>query len=79
MHYLMVCLLRGYFTKTLVIIDEIFVNYLNKPELKWDEFLSPISETCQPKHTVKFVAKNTETILGYESKYFYSTIHFKLN
>lgn len=47
-HQLMSCLMSGYFTGTLVIIDQIFDNYLYNSSHKWDHYFSPISDSCQP-------------------------------
>jgi hypothetical protein len=52
---LRLCLTKGYYTKTLVIIKAIFNNYLDASNKKWDEFISPISETCQPNHLFNYI------------------------
>ncbi len=69
-HSLMTCLLNGYYRKTLVVIDEIFVNYLGQTNLTWDQFISPISETCQPNHRFKykFNELNQEAVIGRDCK-----------
>jgi len=65
-HGLVTCLLRGYYTKTLVVIDNIFVNYLENSNSTWDQFISPISETCQPNHTVKYDIKDQSSVISYD-------------
>jgi len=62
-HSLMTCLLVGYYTKTLVVIDQVFSNYLNGSNSTWDQFISPISETCQQNHTIKYAIKNKKSII----------------
>ncbi len=51
---LMLSLVNGYYTKTLVVIKQIFTNDLGKSNKKWDEFILPISETCQPNHLLEY-------------------------
>ncbi len=51
---LMLSLIKGYYTKTLVIIKRIFNNYLAASKKTWDEFILPISQTCQPNHLLKY-------------------------
>ncbi len=53
-HSLMTCLLKGYYEKKLVVIDEIFNDYLVRYNFSWDQFISPISETCQPNHLFEY-------------------------
>jgi hypothetical protein len=53
-HSLMSCFLKGYYGKKLVVIDQIFNNYLVRYNFSWDQFISPISETCQPNHLFKY-------------------------
>ncbi len=48
------CFFNGYRTKTLVVIKELFNNYLDASNKTWDEFILPISETCQPNHLLKY-------------------------
>lgn len=69
-HSLMTCLLNGYYKKTLVVIDEIFDNYLGQTNLPWDQFISPISKTCQPNHwfKYKFNELNQEAVIGIDCK-----------
>jgi hypothetical protein len=69
-HSLMTCLLNGYYRKTLVVIDEIFGNYLGQTNLPWDQFISPISDTCQPNYrfTYKFNELNQEAVIGRDCK-----------
>jgi hypothetical protein len=50
---LMMCLIKGYYTKTLVIIKALYNNYLDASNKTWDEYILPISETCQPNHLLK--------------------------
>ncbi len=60
---LMLCLIKGYYTKTLVIIKQIFTKYLDASNKTWDEFILPISETCQPNHLMEYkINKNDSTI-----------------
>jgi hypothetical protein len=40
--------------KTLVVFDAIFDNYLRQLNLSWNQFISPLSETCQPNHLFKY-------------------------
>jgi hypothetical protein len=47
-HQILTCLLSGYFTGSLVIIDHFLDNYLRNSSLKWDHYISAISELCQP-------------------------------
>jgi hypothetical protein len=51
---LTICLLNGYSAKTLVVITQILENYLGASDKTWDEFISPISETCQPNHLFEY-------------------------
>jgi hypothetical protein len=60
---LMLCLLNGYYTKTLVIIKQIFSNYLDASNKTWDEFILPISETCQPNHLLKYKINQNDSII----------------
>jgi hypothetical protein len=63
-HAFLTCVIKGYYTKTLVVIDQIFIRYLNSPLITWDQFLSPISQTCQPNHTFKYEIKNKNCIIN---------------
>jgi hypothetical protein len=63
---LMVCLIRGYYTKTLVIIKGIFNNYLDASNKTWDEFILPISQTCQPNHLLKYKMNQNDSIISGE-------------
>ncbi len=54
MEVLTICLLNGYSAKTLVVIKQLFVNYLEGSNKTWDEFILPISETCQPNHLLEY-------------------------
>jgi len=65
--------MRGYYEKTLVLIDRILTNYLNNSGLNWDHFISPISKTCEPNASVRYHSKDTNKTL--KSK----TILFALN
>jgi hypothetical protein len=47
-------LLKGYYVKTLVVFDEIFDNYLGQSNFSWAQFISPLSESCQPNHLFKY-------------------------
>jgi hypothetical protein len=60
---LMVCLIRGYYTKTLVIIKRVFTNYLHASKKTWDEFILPISQTCQPNHLLKYKINRNDSII----------------
>jgi hypothetical protein len=62
-HSFMTCVIKGYFIKTLVVIDHILESYLNKPNTTWDQFISPISETCQPNHNFKYEVKNNNSVV----------------
>jgi hypothetical protein len=65
MEVLTICLLNGYSAKTLVVIKQLFVNYLEGSNKTWDEFILPISETCQPNHLLKYeINQNDSTIIG---------------
>jgi hypothetical protein len=59
---LMMCLMKGYYTKTLVIIRELFTNYLDASNKTWDEFILPISETCQPNHLLEYEINHNDFI-----------------
>jgi hypothetical protein len=67
-HSLMTCLLKGFYTQKLVVIDGIFDNYLSQTSSKWDEFISPISETCQPNYHSKFEPKDTNSLIFVDRK-----------
>jgi hypothetical protein len=58
---LRLCLTKGYYTKTLVIIKALFNNYLDASNKKWDEFISPISETCQPNHLLNYIMTQNDS------------------
>jgi hypothetical protein len=60
---LMLCLIKGYFTKTSVIIKRLFTNYLDASNKTWDEFILPISETCQPNHLFECEINQNDSIL----------------
>ncbi len=61
---LMLSLIKGYYTKTLVIIERLFANYLDASNKTWDEFILPISETCQPNHLLEYkINQNDSRIL----------------
>jgi hypothetical protein len=51
---LIICLLNGYSTKRLVVIQHFLRNYLEASNKMWDEFILPISETCQPNHLLEY-------------------------
>jgi hypothetical protein len=51
---LMLCLIKGYYTKTLVIMKQLFINYLDASNKTWDEFILTISEICQPNHLLDY-------------------------
>jgi hypothetical protein len=62
---LMLCLIKGHYTKTLVIIRQLFTNYLIASNKTWDEFILPISETCQPNHLLDYkMNQNDSSCLG---------------
>jgi len=54
--------MKGYYTKTLVIIKELFTNYLDASNKTWDEFILPISETCQPNHLLEYEINHNDSI-----------------
>jgi hypothetical protein len=56
------CFLKGYRTKTLVVIKGLFNNYLEASNKTWDEFILPISETCQPNHLLKYEINKNDSI-----------------
>jgi hypothetical protein len=61
----MMCLINGYYTKTLVIIKRLFNDYLDESNKTWDEFILPISETCQPNHLLEYeINKNDSITIG---------------
>jgi hypothetical protein len=59
---LMTCLLEGHYTKTLVIMKRLFTNYLDASNKAWDEFILPISETCQPNHLLEYKINQNDSI-----------------
>jgi hypothetical protein len=62
---LTLCLLKGYCSKTLVVIKQLLNNYLDASNKTWDEFISPISETCQPNHLLEYkINQNYSSISG---------------
>jgi hypothetical protein len=64
MEVLTICLLNGYSAKTLVVITQLFENYLEVSNKTWDEFISPISETCQPNHLLKYEINQNDSNIG---------------
>jgi hypothetical protein len=58
----MTCFLKGYRTKTLVVIKGLFNNYLDASNKTWDEFILPISETCQPNHLLEYEINQNDSI-----------------
>jgi hypothetical protein len=58
---LMLCLIKGYYTITLVIIRQLFINYLDASNKKWDEFILPISEICQPNHLLDYETNQNDS------------------
>jgi hypothetical protein len=60
---LMLCLINGYYTKTLVIIKRLLTNYLDASNKTWDEFILPISETCQPNHLLEYKINRIDSII----------------
>ena len=60
----MVCLLHGYRAKTLVVIEQFLERYLESSKKTWDEFISPISETCQPNHLFKYEINENDSSIG---------------
>jgi hypothetical protein len=76
-HSLMTCNIRGYYTKTLAVIDQFLVSYLDPPKITWDQFIAPISETCQPNHTYKYIVKNESSVIKIQSiSYFFLYLKF---
>lgn len=69
-HHLMSCLLRGYYTKTLAVIDKIFAIYLDTPNKTWDIYISPLSETCQPTHHFTYEIKDNSSIIERDGNLF---------
>ncbi len=63
---LTICLLNGYRAKTLVVMSQLFANYLDGSKKTWDEFISPISETCQPNHLFKYEINQNDSSIGGE-------------
>ncbi len=59
---LMMCLIKGYYTKTLVIIKVLYNNYLDASNKTWDEFILPISEACQPNHLLEYEINHNDLI-----------------
>jgi hypothetical protein len=59
---LMICLIKGYYTKTLVIIKRLFNNYLDASNKTWDEFILPIIETCQTSHLLEYKLNQNDSI-----------------
>jgi hypothetical protein len=72
-HSFMTCVIKGYYTKTLVVIDQLLGRYLDPPKITWDQFIPPISETCQPNHTYKYEVKNENSVIKIEGLIRYST------
>jgi hypothetical protein len=64
MEVLTICLLNGYSAKTLVVIKQLFENYLEESNKTWDEFISPISETCQPNHLLEYEINQNDSSIG---------------
>jgi hypothetical protein len=71
---LMTCLLRGFYTKNLVVIGDIFRNYLNSSNISWDQFISPLSETCQSNHLSIYLKKESDSYVYCDRKYIFKTI-----
>jgi hypothetical protein len=63
---LMLCLIKGYYTKTLVIIERLFTKYLIESNKTWDEFILPISETCQPNHLLEYKINQNDSRMSGE-------------
>ncbi len=66
-HSFMTCIIKGYYTKTLAVIDQFLVSYSDPPKITWDQFIAPISETCQPNHTYKYKVKNESSVIIIQS------------
>jgi hypothetical protein len=64
MELLMICLFNGYRAKTLVVIKQFLGSYLESSKKRWDEFISPISETCQPNHLLKYEINQNDSSIG---------------
>jgi hypothetical protein len=64
---LWLCLMKGYYSKTLVIIRRLFTNYLDASNNTWDEFILPISETCQPNHLLEYKMNQNDSSCSGES------------
>ncbi len=67
-HYIISCLQKGYFAKTLIVINNFLNNYLVKSNATWDQFISPLSETCQPNYNFENVIKNQSDIIKITGK-----------
>jgi hypothetical protein len=65
-HSLMTCIIKGYYTKTLAVIDQFLGKYSDPPKITWDHFIAPISQTCQPNHTYKYKVKNESSVITIE-------------
>jgi hypothetical protein len=59
---LMTIFLISYSTNTLTLIKQLFTNYLVASNKTWDEFILPISETCQPNHLLEYKINQNDTI-----------------
>jgi hypothetical protein len=76
-HSLMTCIIKGYYTKTLAVIDQFLGSYSDPPKITWDQFIAPISETCQPNHTYKYRVKNESSVIKIQSiSYFFLYLKF---
>jgi hypothetical protein len=69
-HHLMSCLFRGYYPKTLAVIDKIFAVYLGTPNKIWDIYISAISEACQPTHHFTFEIEDNSSIIERDGNLF---------
>jgi hypothetical protein len=76
-HSFMTCIIKGYYTKTLAVIDQFLGQYLNPPKVTWDHFIAPISETCQPNHTYKYGVEKESSVIKIQSiSYFFLYLKF---
>jgi hypothetical protein len=76
-HSFMTCIIKGYYTKTLAVIDQFLGSYSDPPKITWDQFIAPISETCQPNHTYKYRVKNESSVIKIQSiSYFFLYLKF---
>jgi hypothetical protein len=76
-HSLMTCIIKGYYTKSVAVIDHFLNQHINPPKITWDQFIAPISQTCQPNHTYKYKVKNESSVITIQS-ISYLFLYFKI-